>query len=142
MPNKKTQKIITKFKFKVKVNFLTLLNGSVSDPLTPGFTKVSKPSKSQSDSFTDDESELSSQSTLTLLSSSSGDASDVCCSSKYKRTSTPIPLKMSSAPVSVECKTSADLPSKFGKITDGNLKSENITDVDRAKVIKTVATCA
>ena len=48
----------------LKFNFLTQLNGSVSDPLTPGFTKVPKPSTSQSDSFTDDdESELSFQST-------------------------------------------------------------------------------
>ena len=44
----------------LKFNFLTQLNGSVLDPLTPGFTKVPKPSTSQSDSFTDDdESELS-----------------------------------------------------------------------------------
>ena len=118
----------------------------MSDPLTPGLTKTPRPSTSQSDSFTDDESELSSQSTLTLLSSSSGDASDVCCSSQQKRTSTPI-SKMSIAPVTVQAKTTADLPSefiipsKFGKITDRNLKSGNITDVDRAKVIKTVATC-
>ena len=121
----------------------------MSDPLTPGLTctKVPKPSTSQSDSFTDDESEVSSQSILTLISSSSGDASDVGCSSQYKRTSTPIPPKVSSAPVSVQGKTSTDLPSafiipsKFGKVTDRNLKSGNITDVDRAKVIKTVATC-
>lgn len=132
----------------LKFNFLTQLNGSVSDPLTPGFTKVPKPSTSQSDSFTgDDESELSFQSTLTLNSSSSGDASDVFCSSQNKRTSTPIPPKVSCAPVSVQGKTSPDLPSgfiipsKFGKITDGNLKSGNLTDVDRAKVIKTVTTC-
>ena len=132
----------------LKFNFLTQLNGSVSDPLTPGFTKVPKPSTSQSDSFTDDdESELSFQSTLTLNSSSSGDASDVFCSSQNKRTSTPIPPKVSCAPVSVQGKTSPDLPSgfiipsKFGEITDGNLKSGNLTNVDRAKVIKTVATC-
>ena len=190
----------------------------MSDPLTPGFTKMPRPLTSQTDSLTDDESEISSQSTLTLLSFSSGDASDVCCSSQRKRTSTPVspsssgdasdiwcssqrkrtstpisppssgdasdvwcssqrkrtstpispsssgdasdvwcssqrkrtsPIspKMSSSPVSVQGKTTADLPSefiipsKFGKITDGNLKSGNITDVDRAKVIKTVATC-
>ena len=109
----------------LKFNFLTQLNGSVSDLLTPGFTKVPKPSTSQSDSFTDDdESELSFQSTLTLNSSSSGDASDVFCSSQNKRTSTPIPPKVSCAPVSVQGKTSPDLPSdfiipsKFGKITE------------------------
>ena len=84
---------------------------------------MSKPSTSQGDSFIDDESELSSQSSLTLISSPSGDASDVCCSSQYKRTSTPIPPKVSSAPVPRQGKTSADLPSEF--ITDGNLKSGN-----------------
>ena len=33
------------------------------------------------------------------------------------------------------------LPSKFGKVTDRNLQSGNIVEIDRAKVIKTVATC-
>ena len=33
------------------------------------------------------------------------------------------------------------LPTKYGKVTDENLKSGNISEVDRAKVIKTVATC-
>lgn len=43
--------------------------------------------------------------------------------------------------VLVECKISVDLFFKFGKIIDGNLKSGNIIDVDRVKVIKIVVIC-
>ena len=93
------------------------------------------------------ESEVSVQSTLTLSSSSGGCMSDDSLSSGKERTSTPIPKKVSNRPVSVLSKPKDRLPSgfvipsKFGKVTHGNLKSGNITDVDRAKVIKTVATC-
>jgi len=117
----------------------------VSDPITIGLIEVpvvdaSKQSASQRDCFRDDESEVSVQFTLTLSSSSYESFS-----SRKERTSTPIPV--STGPVSALSKPKAHLPSgfvipsKFGKVTDGNLKSGNITDVDRAKVIKTVATC-
>ena len=132
--------------------FVTQVNGSVSDPISTGMIKASvvdasKQSASQSDCFSDDESEVSVQSTLTLSSSSAGCMSDDSLSSGKERTSTPIPKKVSNRPVSVLSKPKDRLPSgfvipsKFGKVTDGNLKSGNITDVDRAKVIKTVATC-
>lgn len=48
---------------------------------------------------------------------------------------------MLSVLVLVECKISVDLFFKFGKIIDGNLKSGNIIDVDRVKVIKIVVIC-
>ena len=132
--------------------FVTQVNGSVSDPINTGLIEVlvvdaSKQWASQSDCFSDDESEVLVQSTLTLSSSSGGCTSDDSFSSRKERTSTPIPKKVSTGPVSALSKSKAQLPSrfvipsKFGKVTDGNLKSGNITDVDRAKVIKTVATC-
>ena len=124
----------------------------MSDPISTGLIQVpvvdaSKQSASQSDCFSDDESEVSVQSTLKLSSSSGGCMSDDSFSSGKERTSTPIPKIVSTGPVSVLSNRKAHLPSgfvipsKFGKVTDGHLKSGNITDVDRAKVIKTVATC-
>ena len=123
------------------------MNGSVSDPISTGLIQVpvvdaSKQSASQSDCFSDDESEVSVQSTLKLSSSSGGCTSDDSFSSGKERTSTPIPKIFSTGPVSALSNRKAHLPSgfvipsKFGKVTDGHLKSGNITDVDRGKVKK------
>ena len=67
------------------------MNGSVSDPISTGMIKASvvdasKQSASQSDCFSDDESEVSVQSTLTLSSSSGGCMSDDSLSSGKERT--------------------------------------------------------
>ena len=105
-------------------------------------SRCQQQSASQSDCFSDDESEVSVQSTLKLSSSSGGCTSDDSFSSGKERTSTPIPKIVSTGPVSVLSNRKAHLPSgfvipsKFGKVTDGHLKSGNITDVDRAKVKK------
>ena len=83
--------------------FVTQVNGSVSDPTSTGLIKVpvvdaSQQSESQSDCFSDDESEVSVQSTLTLSSSSGGCTSDDSFSSGKERTLTPIPKKVSTGP--------------------------------------------
>ena len=114
--------------------FVTQVNGSVSDPISTGLIQVpvvdaSKQSASQSDCFSDDELEVSVQSTLKLSSSSGGCTSDDSFSYGKERTSTPIPK---TGPVSVLSNRKAHLPSgfvipsKFGKVTDGHLKSGNL----------------
>lgn len=74
------------------------MNGSVSDPISNGLIKVpvvvaSKQSASQSDCFSDDESEVSEQTTLTLSSSSGGCMSDDSLSSGKEKHQLQFPKK-------------------------------------------------
>lgn len=86
---------------------------------------------------------------MTLSSSSADENSDPKLKESVSPTqlSTPIAkTKEFSKPISAggrpkELPIGFVVPSKFGKATDANLKEGNITDVDRAKLIKTVATC-
>jgi len=60
--------------------------------------------------------------------------------------STPVRSKVSAKLISdkdrpKEPPTEFVLPTKFGKITDSNLRKGDISDTDRANMIKTVATC-
>lgn len=104
------------------------------------------------DTPSDSESEKSSStiaSTVTLSSKSSFDEkSDESLSDSFSPTqkSTPDRSKVSAKCISdkdrpKELPTEFVVPTKFGKITDSNLRKGDISDTDRAKVIKTVATC-
>ena len=104
------------------------------------------------DTPSDNESEKSSStiaSTVTLSSRSSFDEKSYdSLSDSFSPTqnSTPVKSKVSAKPISdkdrpKELPTEFVIPPKFGKITDSNLRKGDISDTDRAKVIKTVATC-
>ena len=122
-------------------------------PLLPSTT--STPSKDKSLAFTsltsdfsDCESDFSaSESTVTLISTTSDDVSDKSLDElSPTQKSGPILTKAALKCTSdnyrpKELPAGFCIPTRFGKITDENLKSGKISEVDRAKVIKTVATC-